>query len=137
LFFKTQGSASQSVQKKYLNEQTIENKWMLKSIFIGEISSKIFSREEYHQYKKHKEPIPLWKNDPISGNLWRWNRVFEFKKVKSLELSISMADLFEQAKTKNFVIMCFEAFCYGKSREIAQKEYRDLIENLLRDIPSL
>jgi hypothetical protein len=116
LFFKTIGGSSQDVQKLFLSNQEIYSTWKLEEIWIGEITSKIYSRDEYCQYKKMPIVNQLWKNDSQKEGDWRWSRVFEFKKIKNTKTEILIANLY--SKNQEFVTKMVEAFCYGKSREV-------------------
>ena len=131
LFYKTSGVSRQIVQKQFHTENIIHEKWNLDEIYIAEVKSKIFSRYEYHQYKKLSLSKKLWKLDPEKSNDWRWNRVFEFKKIKSITIKKTMQELDNNSQGKAFVQKAFEAFCYGRSREISLRDYRNLLEVLL------
>jgi hypothetical protein len=130
LFYKTSGLDRIKLQNKFLNEGMIDDRWILREIYVAEVTSKIFSRYEYHQYKKHPTSKQLWKNDPLEGIHWRWNRVFEFKKIKSISVDKQMNQIYLQPQGQRFVSKAWEAFCFGKSREISLKDYRDLLETL-------
>jgi hypothetical protein len=130
LFIKTSGSHTRPIQKKFLEENTIDSRWLLNEIIIAEVVSKIFSRTEYADYKKQPHDKQLWINDPINSNTWRWSRVFEFKIIKPLTINKDMKSLYQNPQAKNFVTKALEAFCYSKSREISLKDYRNLLEAL-------
>jgi len=127
LFIKTRGASTQKVQKSFL-KNTISQDWFLEEIFVGELLDTILSREEYCQIKKIDLNAKLWKKDEKRNGNWRWNRVFEFKHIKTIIKDIKMEYLYENKKTINFVKAVTEAFCYGKSREVSLQEYRDLLE---------
>ncbi len=90
LFYKTAGVSTQELQKKFKQDGIIDERWLLKEIYIAEVTSNIFSRSEYHHYKKHVKEQQLWINDPTSSKNWRWNRVFEFKKIKAITTAIKL-----------------------------------------------
>jgi hypothetical protein len=131
LFYKTTGISTQILQSKFINEGSIDNRWVLSEIYIAEVISRIFSRNEYLQYKRYEEPKQLWKIDPKQNGRWRWNRVFEFKRIKSFQAEKAMHELYGNTHSKNFALKALEAFCYGKSREITLKDYRNLLEVLV------
>ena len=131
LFFKTNGIATQDLQKKYQTENSISEKWMLQEIYIAEVRSKIHSRNEFLQIRKKVAGTSLWKNDPQIKTQWRWNRVFEFEKIRVISKTISMRNLHKNPACSNFVSKSLEAFCYGKSREISLQEYRNLLETII------
>jgi hypothetical protein len=41
-----------------------------------------------------------------------------------------MQELYNNLQNKNIVLKAHEGFCFGKSREIILKDYRDLLEVL-------
>jgi hypothetical protein len=131
LFYKTAGVSTQELQKKFKQNGIIDERWLLKEIYIAEVISNILSRSEYHHYKKHVKEQHLWINDPTSSKNWRWNRVFEFKKVKAIDCNKAMSELFENKVSKDFVVKAWEAYCFGKSREMSLKDYRNLLEVLI------
>jgi len=127
LFIKTKGASSQDVQNNF---DSVKDKWTLTEIIIAEVSSKIRSRLEYCQLKKIPYQNKLWVNDPYENDCWRWNRVFEFKIVKTLKKDILLYSL-NNHSSEGFFHATKEVFCYRKSREISLSEYRDIIETLL------
>jgi hypothetical protein len=130
LFCKTNGLGRMELQKKYLQEGKIDIRWMLSEIVVTEVKSKIFGRKEYLDFKKLPYDTELWKNDPVEKERYRWNRVFEFSIVKVIQNKHSMERLYSISGSKSFAERCFETFCYGKSRELSLKSYRDLLEVL-------
>jgi hypothetical protein len=130
LFYKTQGLDRIKLQNGLLKEKTMNPKWILKEIYVAEVKSKIFSRAEYHQYKNHSGQKQLWKNDPPLGKGFRWNRVFEFVNIKVIKVEVSMSMLYANPHSHNFAVKAWEAFCFGKSREISHEDYRNLLEVL-------
>lgn len=130
LFYKTSGLDRIKLQNKFLKEKLVDTRWVLREIYVAEVKSKVFSRHEYHDYKKHVESKQLWKNDPRVDQDWRWNRVFEFRKIKVITINQTMESLYNNEHSRSFVTKAFEAFCYTKSREMSQKEYRNLLETL-------
>jgi len=132
LFIKSKGIGRIQLQNKLQKDGEIDLKWILSEICIAEVTSKIFSRKEYCDHKSYDyNTKQLWKNDDNTKGKWRWSRVFEFSIVNIINREINMRDLYASKRTTNFSRMCWEAFCYGKSREITQKDYRNLIEDLL------
>lgn len=131
LFIKTRGASTQDVQRIYLDEGRIFNTWVLEELWIGEISSTIYSREEYCQLKGVDYETKLWVNDLKRGNKWRWNRVFEFKYINQFNEPIMMKDIFNNIRTRGFVQAVLEAFCYRKSREVSSDEYQSLLELII------
>jgi len=97
---------------------------------ITEVKSKIRSRIEYCQLKKISYKNKLWVNDPFENNIWRWNRVFEFKIIKTISKNILFHELLN-TKTNSFFEAVKDVYCFRTSREIKLEEYRDLIEKLL------
>lgn len=130
LFFKTSGLDRIKLQNKFQRDGIIDERWILNEIYVAKVKSKVFSRFEYHQYKRHTEERALWKNDPKQANDWRWSRVFEFNKVRVIAINESMCHLYAHSQSRPFVSKAWEAFCYGKSRELSLKDYRDLLECL-------
>ncbi len=130
LFIKTKGIGRIQLQNKFLKEKVVDSKWVLEELYIAEVSSKIFSRKEYCQYKKNNFNKQFWKNDPYQNEQWRWNRVFEFVHIKSIRIPINMSELYQIEKAKNFVNKSWEALCYGRSRELNLSDYRNLLEVL-------
>ena len=128
LFIKTSGIDTQKLQKMYLSEKIVSDKWLLVNVHIAEVTSKIFSRFEYNQFKKNHSDKQLWPADPAKNGIWRWNRVFEFKKIKSIERPIKMLNLFNDVLGEVFVIKALEVYCYGISREISHLQYRNFLE---------
>lgn len=129
LFIKTIGGSRIDVQNKYLKENVIYEKWNLTEIYIAEVASKIFSRSEYQQYSKKSIEQKLWLNDDQKENgTWRWNRVFRFKEISSIEPELAMRLLFNNIRSREFVVKALEAFCYGKSRELSLKDYQNVLE---------
>ena len=98
LFIKTIGASSQDVQNNFLK---VEDKWKLTELTITEVKSKIRSRIEYCQLKKISYKNKLWVNDPFENNIWRWNRVFEFKIIKTISKNILFHELLN-TKTNSF-----------------------------------
>jgi hypothetical protein len=130
LFYKTSGLDRIKLQNRLLKESVMDSRWILREIYVAEVKSKIFSRYEYHQYKKHKEARQLWKNDPQQNVDWRWNRVFEFSKINVIKINKPMHEIYTHSQGKAFASRAWEAFCFGKSREISLKEYRNFLEIL-------
>lgn len=131
LFFKTKGIDRITVQNKFNKEQLIEPRWRLQEIYVAEVKSKIFSRHEYHQFKKHNSEKQLWGNDEIKDGKRRWNRVFEFSESKIIALDKPFNELYVDLKSRPFVVKALQSFCYLKSREISLQDYRNLLEVLL------
>lgn len=129
LFVKTSGESTQTVQRHYLGRAPFIN-WQLKQIFIGEISSAIYSRIEYCHLKGIPSTQQLWQNDPQINSHWRWNRVFEFKHSKTIEKTLNMESLRCNAFTRGFLEAVVQVFCFRKSREISMKEYLNLLEQI-------
>jgi hypothetical protein len=130
LFYKTSGLDTIKLQNKYLKEGVVDSRWILREICVAEVKSKIFSRHEYLEYKSQAADQPLWKNDPVKNGMRRWNRVFEFRIVKLINVNRGMDELFSIPGSKTFSIKALEAFCYKKSREMSLASYRDLLEVL-------
>jgi hypothetical protein len=122
VFYKTFGIGSIQLQNRFLKEKIIDHRWILGEIYIAEVKSKIFSRYEYYQYKKFIVPKQLWNHDPQKSEGYRWNRVFEFNKIKSFTANKAMHELYNNEQSKYFVLKALESFCFGKSREIALKD---------------
>jgi len=118
LFIKTSGIDTQKLQKMFLEEKIIHPKWFLQGIYIAEVTSKIFSRLEYCQHKKIPLEKALWLQDPFKDGIRRWARVFEFKKIKSIERPINLLDIYQNSLGKDFAIKALEVFCYGINRSI-------------------
>jgi hypothetical protein len=131
LFYKTSGIDTRPLQRGLLEEGVVDSRWILNEIYVAEVSSKIFSRYEYHQYKKQGQNHQLWKNDPILGIDWRWGRVFEFKKIKIIQINKPMVNIYNDPLGHNFVLKAWEGFCFGKSRELSLRDYRNLLEALV------
>ena len=131
LFFKTSGIATQDLQREFQKENSIDERWALKEIYVAEIKSKIFSRNEFTFHNHLSESEKLWKNDPKISDDWRWNRVFEFRCIKIMNSQTKMSELYANTQSKQFVLKALEAFCYGKSRELSLEEYRNLLEALI------
>ena len=127
LFIKTIGASTQDVQNNFIK---VEDKWKLTELTITEVNSKIRSRIEYCQLKKINYKNKLWVNDPFENNIWRWNRVFEFKIIKTITKNILFSELLD-TKTNSFFEAAKDVYCFRTSREIKLQEYRDLIEKLL------
>lgn len=130
LFYKTSGLDRIKLQNKLLKEGQMDPRWILREIFVAEVKSKIFSRYEYNQIRYKGQAPQLWKNDPKGSDTWRWNRVFQFSKIKIIEVDIPMGEIFAHQQGRAFASKAWEAFCFGKSREISLKDYRDLLEIL-------
>jgi len=130
LFYKTSGLDRIKLQNAFLKKRVIDPRWTLREICVAEVKSKIFSRTEYLQRKKKSLTSQLWKNDPCPNNRWRWGRVFEFSIVKVIKTHRPMTDLFQSDLSKHFVLKAWEAFCFGKSRELALEYYRSLLEEI-------
>ncbi|MEO9484598.1 MAG: hypothetical protein ABJG47_14165 [Ekhidna sp.] len=130
LFIKTKGASRIDVQNKYLKENIVNPKWRLTEIYISTVKSKIYSRNEYIQYKKLDPEDKLWTNDEKkNGATWRWGRVFEFSYVKTIKFEdLAMTELYQESGSTEFVKMSLEAFCYSKSRELSLEDYRNLLE---------
>ena len=131
LFYKTSGLDRIKLQNKFQKNGIIDERWMLKEIYVAEVKSKVFSRYEYHQFKQYPMERTLWKNDPKQANVWRWSRVFEFNRIKVMTVNKPMNNLYENSKSQPFVLKAWEAFCYGKSRELSLRDYRNLLESLV------
>lgn len=129
LFVKTSGASTQTAQKQYLGNQPYTN-WRLTELWIGQVSSAIYSRAEYCHIKGIPVSQQLWKNDPIKNSQWRWNRVFEFSPLRCIQKQIDMQNLGANPLTKGFVDAVVQAFCFGKSREISMSEYLALLEQI-------
>jgi hypothetical protein len=129
LFVKTSGSSTQIVQGQYLSGTSFVN-WQLDEIFVGEISSAIYSRAEYCHLKGIPFTQQLWRNDPQTESNWRWNRVFEFKQSKTIRKNLNLEDLRCNVLTRGFFEAVVQVFCFGKSREISMKEYLSLLEQI-------
>lgn len=130
LFVKTRGASTQQVQPAY-HSGTTPKDWLLDEIYVGELVSTIYSRNEYCQRKKIPGNTQLWVKDQKRNHAWRWNRVFEFRHIKTLRSGISMKKLKDTPELIEFVSAVTEAFCYQRSREITLQEYRDLLEYLI------
>ena len=129
LFIKTIGASTFDIQKAFLKQKEINEKWKLTEVFIAEVRSKIYSRHEFIQLKKRNSKQRLWLNDDQNKNgLWRWNRVFEFRKINSVRLDEPMSLLYNNRGSKEFVHKIFEAYCFGKSRELSLKDYQSALE---------
>lgn len=133
LFVKTHGASRIDVQNPFYKQQTINEKWVLDEIYIAEVSSKIYSRYEYCNYKKLKQNTQLWKNDSIEKDgSWHWGRVFEFKRVKEIKPQINIVDLYNtSASSRDFVTALIGAFCQIRSRELDLETYRNLLIDLI------
>ena len=131
LFIKTNGASTQVVQKEYFKNNIID-KWFLSQIYVGEIKSAIYSRGEYCSFRQIPNKTQLWLNDEIKNNIWRWNRVFEFYNIKTIDTNIEIKELYKNKLMHEFIIALVESFCYQRSREISLKQYRDLLEFLLK-----
>jgi hypothetical protein len=139
IFVKTSGAATQYVQPPYLayergqtksvNWTTGVTQWMIDEIFIAEVVSPIFSRAEYCAKEKIPLSTQLWNNDTKKNGQWRWDRVFEFKKVSSAQPQKS-ASLIHNKSTSKFFDCLAEAYCYRKSRELSSDEYLQFAEVL-------
>jgi hypothetical protein len=127
LFIKIGGASRQDVQNNF---DKVKDKWYLREMVIAEITSKIRSRYEYCQLKKIDFSEQLWVNDPKNNKLWRWNRVFEFKIIKTFNNNMLFSK-FENKKTKILCETIREVFCFQYSREIALDEYRNFLEQLV------
>lgn len=127
LFIKTEGGSTQEVQNNF---DKIKNEWILTELIIAEVSSKIIDREEYCQLKNIPYNKKLWVNDPIKNNTWRWNRIFEFKTIKTINKKIIFSEL-ENTGAKGFFEAAKDVFCHQYSRELKLEEYRDLLETLI------
>lgn len=127
LFVKTLGSSTQDVQSAYLKNRIPKN-WLLEEVYVGELTSTIYSRSEYCTIRGIPQTEKLWLKDNIRNNDWRWNRVFEFEKVSVLRPKIQIRRLSENQKLMNLVLAVTESFCYNRSREITLEEYRDFLE---------
>ncbi|MCD6108633.1 MAG: hypothetical protein J7J89_04085 [Thermoplasmata archaeon] len=131
LFVKTSGASTQKVQKSYREHNEIYPDWILDEIWVGEITSTIYSRYEYAQIKSYDyQNTRLWKNDPKRNNEWRWNRVFEFKPITVIKISKKLSNLYKDEYLKPFVDALVEVFCYNKSRELSPIEYQHLLEKI-------
>ena len=71
----------------------------------------------------------ILKKDDIVNNNCRWNRVFEFKEVKILEVNTLCLNPYNNPQSKNFVLKAWQAFCFIKS-QISLEDYRNLLEVL-------
>jgi diphthamide synthase (EF-2-diphthine--ammonia ligase) len=130
LFVKTSGSSTQSIQKAYLKHIGVSEKWSLEEIYVAEVVSKIYNRNEYCLRRKLDFDKPLWKIDPKQKQNWRWNRVFEFRPLIRVEKKISMRKWFDSDLTNSFVEAVIQTFCYQKSREINLGTYTRTLESL-------
>jgi hypothetical protein len=127
IFIKTIGGSTQDVQNNF---DKIKDKWTLTELVITEVKSKIRNRIEYCQLNKISYAKKLWVNDPFENDIWRWNRVFEFKIIKSINKSILLSELMN-SRAKGFVEAVIDVYCHQYSRELMLNEYRDLIETLV------
>ncbi|HCL56620.1 MAG TPA: hypothetical protein DHW82_06380 [Spirochaetia bacterium] len=126
LFLKTKGSSSQDVQNNF---EKVKDKWILTELVITEVRSKIRSRLEYLQLNNLNPDAQLWVTDPFENGMWRWDRVFEFKIIKTYQSDIIISNFIN--KSKGFFEAIREVYCFRKSRELKLNEYRDFLENLL------
>jgi len=127
LFIKTTGGSTQEVQNNF---DKIKNKWTLTELFIAEVNSKIINRLEYCQLKDISYNKKLWVKDSFNNNKWRFNRVFEFKTIKTIKTPIIFSELIN-TRAKGFVEAAIDVYCHQYSRELTLEEYRNLIETLL------
>jgi hypothetical protein len=130
LFVRTRGSNQPRVQSQY-PRGTLDNTWRLVEIYIAEVTSTIYSREEYCQIKRlNYQTTELWSRDELRGVRWRFDRVFEFRRAQSIELDMPIAELLTHTKLKPFVDTLFKVFCQQRSHELQKTVYQDLLEHL-------
>lgn len=130
LFVKTKGAATQAVQPAYL-EGKVNSKWKLQEIFIAEVASAIYSRREYCDLNRIDFDTKLWVNDKKNNGAWRWNRVFEFNKIRVVELDVGLQTVSKWPGTWPFVEALTQAYCWRTSRELSDIEYQSLLESLI------
>lgn len=146
IFVKTRGASGFKVQPAYHNyksdfEQNGRRKnwpkevksWILEEVYIAEVKSAIYSREEYCAIKKIQYEKQLWNNDKFDSetNRWtQWTRVFEFRKVSSASVNKPVFECFSKSSAP-FIDQMTESFCYsGTSRELSAEQYLQFIESL-------
>lgn len=130
LFVRPDGSSRKRVEQEF-KKGKIPEEWMLTSIWIGEISSRITSRREYSHSKHIPYDTKLWRDDRrrIDGS-WGSNRVFSFKRVKEIKKELPLQDLHKSKNLKDFVVAVAQVFITKKSKEITPAQYRSLLEYL-------
>jgi hypothetical protein len=132
LFVKTGKASTQVLQKQYLEGKELAG-WLLQEIWVGEVVSAIYSRVEYCQIKNLPTTQQLWAKDPIKPSGWRWNRVFEFRPLRSIQRTIDLQAMRRDPQTRGFVDTLVQVFCFGRSREITPNEYLNLLESVSAD----
>ena len=129
LFVSTSGASTQLVQRAYLAGD-LQGRWFLEEIYVAEVKSKIFSRQEYCEARRIPYDTQLWRADPKRTDGWRWGRVFEFYPVTCINKKTAMRDLREKHSLDDLVDAITQAFCFGKSRQIESTLYTRALESL-------
>ena len=129
LFVSTSGSSTQLAQRAYL-AGNVQEGWFLEEIYVAEVKSKIYSRQEYCEIHRIPYETPLWKSDPKPVDEWRWGRVFEFRLLTCVNKKTSMKALREEYSLSDLVDAITQAFCFGKSRQIDNGLYTRTLESL-------
>jgi len=129
LFVSTSGASTQLVQKAYL-ARDVQERWFLEEIYVAEVKSKIYSRQEYCEARRIPYETQLWRADPKRAEGWRWGRVFEFRPITCINKKIRMKDLRQKYSLGDLVTAITEAFCFRKSRQIENVLHTRVLEFL-------
>lgn len=132
IFIRFRGANKQHVNKSVKNK-SLDEKWIIKNLFIGKVNSKIISRTEYLMQNGLKEDTFLWpkeyENREIKNNKI-WPLVFEFSEEQNIDVNLQVKKLLDKMG-EEFVDKIISLYTSQNAIEIKNEEYVLFIETVL------
>jgi hypothetical protein len=132
IFIRFTGPQSTQVAiRKYWEEYNeIHPKWVIKKIWIGEVTMPLMSRDQYCEKMGVDALEPLWPSEieiKKDGNVKYWPQVFGYKLTKEIDKEIYLAEAYEELDELVYPVF-FNLFIQQNAVNITDVQYIKFLE---------